>query len=198
MKKYSCKGSFLPLIRKEVRRHEKKTNTGAWGMPSLSWEENQRCTVIFQETINASPFWIRRMTARTARSWASPEQTGAGYEMPPMVLWSGDPAPGDRPRLICRRTEPPSVDAWSTVPRLALAAARGSRETSLNYRISLDPLSPFSRSPHPAARPSLLPSTFRLSTGECWDGACSSSQQGTGKRFSYQRFSKLWAFSWRL
>lgn len=177
MKKYSCKGRFPPLIRKEVRRHEKKTNTEAWGMPSLSWEENQRCTVIFRETINASPFWIRQMTARTA------PQLGVSRAD---RCWIWDASDGPVKWRQCSRWQASldlpedraaqSVDAWFTVPRIALTAARGSHEISLNYRISLDPLYPFSRSPHPAARPSLLPSTFRLSPRECWDGACSSSQ----------------------
>lgn len=147
MKKYSCKGSFLPLIRKEVRRREKKTNTGARGMPSLSWEENQRRTIIFQETINASPFWIRQMTARTARSWASPEQTGAGCEMPPMVLWSGDSAPGDRTRLICRRTEPLSL---LTPGSLSPGPLTQLPEAAMKYRLIIEfPLILFIPSPAP-------------------------------------------------
>lgn len=42
--------------------------------------------LIFLDTINASPFWIRQMTAITAPQLGVSKPTGAGYKMPQIVL----------------------------------------------------------------------------------------------------------------
>lgn len=42
--------------------------------------------LIFLDIINASPFWIRQMTAITAPQLGVSKLTGAGYKMPQIVL----------------------------------------------------------------------------------------------------------------